>query len=125
MIETALNTKLRQVITEVNNRVYPVKRPQDSLLPALAYRRVSGERTHSHQGYSGLARPRLQITVYSNSYGEAKTIQDKIKTELDGTSGTWGNTKIQSCLFAGEAENYTDDSGVDEVSVDFFIAYNE
>jgi len=69
---------------EVGERVYPVRLPQGATIPAVVYQRISTDPVRSHSGNSGLATVRFQLSCWAETYDEASTIAEKIRTALHG-----------------------------------------
>lgn len=82
MIEAQLNSHLRSRVALVNNRVYPSVLPEGATLPALVYTRVSGPRVNAHDGYTGLANPRYQVTSHANSFGEMMSLAAQVRDAI-------------------------------------------
>ena len=129
-IETGLFTKISADTTSlVAGRVYLVKLPQTCTFPAIAIQRISSPRVHSHQGASGLAYPRFQITGYAATFASVKAIMKAVRIGLDGYSGTIGtspNTVAVGCaLIESERDSYDPDSQLYYTSQDYLIYHNE
>lgn len=77
---------------------FPQVIPQDESLPAYAYQRIpaSGEQL-AHDGPTGLITDRIQITQQGETYAEAVTQAEAIKTALDGFKGTMGALTVDYC----------------------------
>jgi hypothetical protein len=82
MIEAQLNAHLRSKVTLVANRVYPSVLPEGATLPALVYTRISGHRVHAHDGYTGLANPRFQVTAHANSFSEMMQVAAQVRDAI-------------------------------------------
>jgi hypothetical protein len=72
----------------VSTRIYPMQLPQNVVLPACTYQKISGARTHSSSGTSILARPRVQIDTWATTYTDAKAVAAQVRLALDGHHGT-------------------------------------
>lgn len=68
----------------VGTRIYPLMIPQDADLPAVAYRRIDTPRHYSHDGYSGLARPRFQFDCVGSSYSSARALAAAVRVAFQG-----------------------------------------
>ena len=78
----------------VGRRVYPLVIPQDEALPAVAYRRVDTPRVYSHDGYSGLARPRFQFDCVATSYAAAAELATAVRVALAGWRAAHGGVAM-------------------------------
>lgn len=67
-------------------RIYALVRPQDDILPAAVYQRVSTVPINSLTGFSGLDAVRLQITCYASTLLAAKQLAAEISMALNGAS---------------------------------------
>lgn len=79
-------------------RVYPVLRPQNAVLPALSYQRISGVRVSSLAGPSYACESRIQIDCWAASYSAVKTLSRAVRKRLDGFRGSLGGVQVGSCL---------------------------
>jgi hypothetical protein len=139
VIETALNTWLRANIASVAGRVYPRKLPQGCTLPALTYLEISGDRWRSHQGPSGVAEGRYQISCWTKEarldgtdYLGAKTLADEVITALDCYTGLMDTKVIQACFYVGQRDLgseagglHASEAGLHMVALDFYIWWEE
>jgi hypothetical protein len=69
------------IIALVGDRIKPVELPLNCPLPAITYTVIS-DPNHQVAGY-----PRIQLSVYSFSYGEMKAISDFLRDKLKGYTG--------------------------------------
>lgn len=66
----------------VSGRVYPLIVPQDATRPAIAYQRISGARTYSHDMESS-AFVRIQLTCEGTTYSEAVSVASAVRDALE------------------------------------------
>lgn len=110
-------------------RIYPLYARQTAAKPLVIYQRISSVREHSHDGPSGLARPRFQFRCVANSFSEARGLADAVRGALDGYQGTVGGVRIDAILFENELD--ADDVALDaeataySVLMDFFVWHGE
>lgn len=131
-LEEALRTRLLAdgtVSGLVGTRVFPLVVPQGQALPAIAYQRISGIREHTHEGASGLARPRLQYACVATSFTTARGVADAVRKSLDGFAGVIGSVTVQNIMIQNQIDNYNL-SADDEASsfttwLDFVVWYVE
>lgn len=100
------------VSTLVSTRIYPLVLPQDVVLPAITYTRISGGQVSSLDGYSGLENPRIQVDAWAASYSGVKDLAAKIVTAMNG-SATFSATILSDTDF------FEDETKIYRVSLDF------
>ena len=71
----------------IGTRLFPLKRPQGSTLPAVIYQVISGIRPHTWTGSAGMQRQRVQFSIWSAQYGESYDIGQAIILSLDSFEG--------------------------------------
>jgi hypothetical protein len=132
MIETAIFSKL-STATEVTDkvgvgnaaRVYPVTLPQNITYPAIVFTRISGARTYSMDGPSGLASPRVQIDIYGNSVLEAMDLADRVRCTLNGLKETIGGIEILGTFLDTDRDDYNDTTETYRIIQDYIIHHKE
>lgn len=112
----------------LSTRIYPQAIPQDAALPAVAYQRISGPRILAHDGPTGMARARIQITVQGTMYSSAKGVAEAIRQALDGYKGpvVVGSeaVEIEVASLANEIDGYEFETAGEVIRLDFVILYN-
>jgi hypothetical protein len=86
MIEEELVRILRMapgVAELVGNRIYNLIIPQDSLMPAIVYQAIAGNRLRSHSGSSGFAKTVFQVSCFSDDGTEAKALAEEVRKALE------------------------------------------
>jgi hypothetical protein len=112
----------------VSRRVYPSLMPQNPTLPAIVYTLISGQQEESHDGPSGLARPRYQFDCYAETATGAFALSEALRLALHGFSGTLGGSGGVTCggiLFAGKRVLYESETRIHRVSIDYLIWHEE
>jgi len=132
IIETALVTYLlaqSTVTALVGDRIDLGIAKQTTIKPYVVISKISGVREHSHDGESGLAHPRLQISVFANSYGSAKQVTEAIRGVLDcytGTMGGEGGVVVQAVFLEDETDFYEGEAtNIYQVATDYIIWHEE
>lgn len=140
MIETALYSILSgdaDIAAMVSTRVYPLERPQKSALPAIVYRRVSGQRDYDMEGATELVDSRFFIECWAkkqpgkSAYLVAKELRAKVRDRFCPVGGfreTIGTTEIQGIFINGEDDSRTDGAvgtGRVKVNLDCTIWHKE
>ena len=109
----------------VEDRIYPAVIPQEADLPAMAYQRVSANRTPGHGGTVGLAEGRIQVTISADEYRTAKAVAEAMR-EIFPFRGILGGL-VQ--VYAGWVENEVDGYGpqieAPTVRLDLWFMYAE
>lgn len=112
----------------IEERIYPLMLPQKSLLPAVTYQKVSGERLHSLQGDTGYTMPVFQISSRAETYAQCKALAEQIRLSLQNFTGIMGGTDgidIGAVLLLGEIEGYEPDTSGWFNHLDFQFHYEE
>ena len=104
----------------VGGRIYPIRLPQGTGLPAVCYRRVSGVRKHNVNGLTLVARPRFQFDCWAYSYAEAKAVAEEVRQALNGYHGAGWDSVIDNDL-----DTYEPESGLYRTIVDALIWHTE
>jgi hypothetical protein len=133
MIEKGLYSRLTAdgaLIALIGTKVFPHRGSQSQVLPYVTYTRIFAERMHHLAGPSGLARPTLQLDVWSLTYAECKAIADRIRVLLDGLSWIAAGYTVQYSRMTNEREekepiDVASDTVVYRSSMDFEIWFNE
>lgn len=121
----SLLTSNADVSGKIADRLYPKVLPQDPSYPAGVYHKVSGAREHSHDGASGLARPRFQFDLYATSYAAAIALATAVREAIDGFKGISAGVSIEGCFLEDEDDGYDDELKVYWVRQDYAIWHNE
>jgi len=132
LIEQGLMTFLlaQSGITDlVGQRIHFVQAPQDVESPYLVISKISGVREHSHDGSSGLAHPRFQLSAFADTYGAAKAIIAAVQAVLQGYSGTMGGAggvAVNGAFYEDENDlDPGDGTGLFGVAADYIIWHSE
>ena len=100
----------------VGVKIFPVRVPQGTAMPAITYEQLTGPREHTMDGPFGMAAPTWAITSWASSYGGARALADYVRLALDGYDSTVGTVKV----YVGMLENEVD---VSEGSADISATY--
>lgn len=96
----------------VSTRIYPGTAPQDAALPYLVFYQVDRTPVRAMQNDAALEGVNYQISTWSTSYGNSRTISAAVEMVLKDYSGTMGNSStitIQRAFFDDEVEYVTID----------------
>ena len=105
----------------IGTRIYPGWIPENATMPSVAFLTVSGVRHHNID----VAYPRIQFSVFSSRYLEAKEIASEIRKSLRRHEGMTGSTRIIQGVFENENEMYEKDTLLYHIACDFKIIYWE
>jgi hypothetical protein len=136
LIETALMTYLLAqtfVATYLTGadgtkRIYFVVAPQEVAKPYIVITKIDSPRDHSHDGGTGLANPRFQLSVFSTTYGEAKSIAAAIQAVLQGYVGMMGGAggvDVFNSVYEDETDLDPGEMGLFGVAVDYKFWHRE
>lgn len=75
-IESTIQTALAAL---VSGRCYPLTAPDPVTKPYIIFSVISDVQLNSLDGFSGLAEKRIQVDIYSTTYGGAKTMAATVK----------------------------------------------
>lgn len=89
-------------------RIYP-RLPQNVTFPAIVYTRASTDRTQSLDANVGVTEVTMVLECMAESYSEAKTLADEVRTIMHGYSGAWSSLVCRNVTLDSE----TDDSEQD------------
>lgn len=124
MLEIDLRNYLleQESVTDlIGNRFYPGWIPKNAVMPSVAFFIVSGSRYHDID----IAYPRVQMSIFSKRYLEAKKIASNIINCLRRFKGIMGDTKIIQIVFENEHDMFESDTEIHHIAVDFKIIYRE
>lgn len=119
MIEYAIYSLISSLC---DGRVYYVTAPQDVGTPYIVFFKVSAPRQHSHDGASGLVRVRMQFSIFSDTYLEAKETAQALQAILQGYRGTSEEVDIQAIFYEDENDFYDE---LYHVACDYMIWHKE
>lgn len=126
--DNLLEVDLRNYILEqkeisgiIGNRLYPGWIPKNATLPSVAYLNVSRPAHHDID----VTYPRVQFSIFSKRYDEAKEIASEFKSLLSRFKGEMGNTNIIQIAYQNEYDMYEQDTSTYHIAIDFKIIYWE
>ena len=122
-LEISLRSHLINEVNGIEGRAYPVNLPKQPELPALTYQIVSGSRQYTHSGDTEKKKKRVQIDIWSRSYGETKEIAEEVIEALSGFYGAMQDTDIGKSHMENEQDAYSPETGMYHVPLDFLIGY--
>lgn len=133
-IGVALRTHLLDdtaIAAAVAARVYPLRLPQKTVLPAIVLTRVSGRRYAHLRGADALARPRYQVDCWAATHDAATALGVQCRQRLNGYAGFWSDEESPATIIPvtilmdpeGDRDFFDDDifGGSCRHSADYFI----
>lgn len=94
--------------TSAGSRIYP-RLPQGVTFPAVRYQRIVTNRNQSLDATVGVTGAMVQVDCFANSYSEAKTLADEVRSILHGYTGTWGTLTARMVDLQSEQDAYEQD----------------
>lgn len=112
----------------VATRVYPIKRPQGTALPAVIYELASETVNDALPSQGSLKRARLSVQSFASTYGGVKTLAAAIRAALINYNGTTSGATIDSLREEvvndlGEERSPGSDEGVYRIVADYVAWY--
>lgn len=111
----------------VSNRIYPVARPQGSMLPSIAVAIVSNVPVYANDGEAGIAEARVQIDCWGATYGSVKMVARAVTASLSAFFGTVDGRVFQYVLLDAERDSRESGSNAPEylfrTQLDFRVWY--
>lgn len=113
----------------VSNRVYRVKRPQGTPLPAIVVTRITGGYGHHLEGGDGKASAVFQLSVFAETNAAAEAVAEAIRDAMQGfMGGTWGTTEVDSVILQNELDLFEEDAtggdqGTHHVVLEYLVVH--
>lgn len=98
LLDTAAVTAL------VGERIEPGRRDQATALPAITLHTISDIPFYANDGEAGLARARVQIDCWGETYPDAKGVAGAVSDALSAFVGTVDGTVFQNVLKTAERD---------------------
>ena len=111
----------------VSTRINPLRIPEKSALPALAYQVVSNRGNMSKSSASKSDFTRVQVMIVAKTYASAIEVGDLVRNAMEvATPNTFNGVKVQVIEYDGEvhlAEDNAGFAGLPTIGMDFIINY--
>lgn len=102
----------------IGDRLYPPDDvPQNVQLPYCAYTIVSRQREESMGGYAGVQQRRVQVSVFGNTYKQAKNVVEPLIVAMEA----WISPEIKHVKFADETDLGKQINSIRHIAVDFLV----
>ena len=96
-------------------RITPMKRLQNTDLPAITYERVTNDPVQSLAGdTSNLDQVRMRVNCWSLTYSQTKSIAAAVRAAMKGLD----------CNFISDQDLYEDDTQIYRVAADYYVRVN-
>lgn len=115
----------------VSTRIYPAILPQDPMLPAIVFSKVSAVRVHKLTGASGWSMPRMTVHSWGRTYAEAKTVAAAVRESLNGFIGQLSDGQSPESFrravirIDNELDDYEEDTDFHRVIQDYMVSHAE
>jgi hypothetical protein len=113
--------------TVVGNRINPLRIPETSALPAIAYQVVSNRGNMTKSGPSHSDFTRAQVMIVATTYASATAVGELVRTAMEVTTpGVFNGVTVQVIEYDGEVHLADDNAGfagVVTIGMDFIINY--
>lgn len=104
----------------IGTRIYPLLLPQDPVLPAVTYQRISTPRMHAFER-SFLPHPRFQFDCWATTFPAARAVAEQVKLALDVYMGAMGAETVQASILDGDRDIYEAEAKIFHSIVDAII----
>lgn len=111
----------------VSDRVYPFRLPEGTALPAIAYQRISAQRTYTFDAFGTPAwtRARIQFSCWGSTALEAIEVGEALLLSLSGYEGDMSGELIGSAMAEFELDDYQSQDRLYRRLLDVFISYED
>lgn len=106
-------------------RFTPIRITIDPVYPAIDYFRVSAPRVYSHSGDSSFVQARYQLTIWTKTYLQSKSIELGLRGVLSGYRGTVLGVVIGRIFIQGGITSFEPQTSTHMRTMDLMIDYNE
>lgn len=111
----------------ISGRVYPQALPQTVVLPALVYRRVTGNHRTVLEGPNGTCVARYQFESWASTYSVAERLRNAVRTAFHGFKGTMGGmggVTILATFFPQDMDQWDGTTRKHVLKMDLFFDYS-
>jgi hypothetical protein len=103
----------------VNGRVWPMRAEQAEGWPFVTYQVIDGQPSNTDKGTSGLDYDTYQVSCFAETYRGVNDLSEKVRTALDGYSGTVDGVKIGHCFYEDKNDLFDEDGEKPGRALDF------
>ena len=114
----------------VSTRVFPYLRQQGTAFPAIVYELEDTDPQQGLDGFQSLTRCELSVTNVAETYSGAKDLASKVRTALNGYTGTSEGVAIKSVVHDNdigivEDSRIGNSRGVSIIESSYIVWYSE
>lgn len=109
----------------VESRMYPLRLPQDSEMPALVIQKISRSREYSQSGDSNLANPRYQFGCWAQTHEGAVALQVVLEASLTAFKGTMGAETVYSAFIDNVIDDHEETTDLYRQIVDVLFQHKD
>lgn len=111
----------------IGDRVYHQLLPQNAIMPALIYSRISDQRSMLCESPDGFVGARYSIDCYARDSSTAKGLSDAVRLSLNGLRGSLAGESIDFIQLESQQDlsDVDGDTATRRVLLDFVIWYLE
>lgn len=107
----------------VSARVYPVILPQNVVLPAIAYQRISGT---EQNGSTSIREARYQINCWGATFASAQSVAAQVRDALEEWSINSGSgVFVRMARIVNEQDDWEEDTRSYRTIIDVILHINE
>lgn len=106
---------LKTLLSNIGYPVYALSIPSNGTIPCYVYQKISSVEIRSHSG-NELERARFQVSCWGNTYEQAKTLAQAVKTALD-----LNKINFKLATKENEIDEKETESNLYRVIVDFYL----
>lgn len=117
-------TAITDLIGTSPTRLYPLKLPQETSYPAVAYRVNSNDDRSTFDGASTYDFAFVDLFCYGKTYDSVSELWETLRTELEDSVGTFGGVNITHVWYVNSgAEDYLDELELETKQLELKIGY--
>ena len=101
--------------------IWPEIAPQGAANPCIVFMESTTDTNETNDGPSELDGLKIQIDVYADSAAQRNTIAARVRTVLDGQSGTFAGVVVDSIIFGYGDKLYDDIAKCYRFTSDYYL----
>lgn len=108
----------------VDDRLYPLRLPQNPTLPAVSFVRISDTVEHTLGVDHPIYLSRFQFSAWSAVYDEAKDVAEAVRAALSRYRGTAGGVVFSDIFFDSSLDLFDGEARLCQSVVEFLVWHN-
>lgn len=109
----------------IAGRIYPLRLPDPHTLPAMTYQRISTVGRVAHDGALPDVESRFQFDIWSNRYGDGRSVFVALTNALLGFNAHMGDIQVSIPSQPRALDDYETETGLYRVMTEFMIWHTE